>query len=111
MTLDVTGKNFETEVLDSETPVLVDFKAVWCGPCRVMKPTIDKLADEYRGRVKVVTLDIDDGPELAAEYGIRGVPTFILFNEGEVIERWVGSNTTRDMFVQKFSELLEENSN
>jgi thioredoxin 1 len=87
----VNDLNFETEVLKSETPVLVDFTATWCGPCKQIAPLIDQLADEYVGKVKVVKLDIDEAPNTAVKFGVRGVPTIIVFKGGEAVARQMGA--------------------
>ena len=87
----VNDLNFETEVLQSETPVLVDFTATWCGPCKQIAPLIDQLADEYVGKVKVVKLDIDEAPNTAVKFGVRGVPTIIVFKGGEAVARQMGA--------------------
>jgi thioredoxin 1 len=76
-------KNFEDEVLKSDVPVLVDFTATWCGPCRQLAPIVEKLADEFQGKVKVGKLDIDDAPEITKKYGVRSVPTVMVFQGGE----------------------------
>ncbi len=87
----VNDINFDQEVLRSETPVLVDFTATWCGPCRQIAPLIDQIADEYDGRLKVTKLDIDDSPATAQKFGIRGVPTLYVFKGGEVVAQQVGA--------------------
>ena len=89
-TITVNESDFEREVLRSEVPVLVDFWAEWCGPCRLLGPTIDELATEYDGRVKVAELNIDENPGIAATYGIRSIPTVKLFNGGTVEKTFVG---------------------
>jgi len=89
--LEITDGNFESEVLGSgETPFLLDFSAVWCGPCKVLAPIVEKLADEYKGKVKVGKLDIDDSPSVASKFGIRGVPTVLVFKGGKESGRHVG---------------------
>jgi len=108
MTLSVNKKNFETEVLQADIPVFVDFQATWCGPCKMMAPIVDQLAEEFEGRVKVVKLDIDESHEVAAQYKIKGVPTFILFNGGKSVHTWVGANSTKSIYTEKFNELLEK---
>jgi len=80
--LSFTDQNFEAEVLKSNVPVLVDFTATWCGPCQRLAPIVEKIADEYAGKVKVGKLDIDDAPEMARKYGVRSVPTCIVFEGG-----------------------------
>jgi len=101
MTKHVTSEDFQAEVVNSELPVLVDFSASWCGPCRAIAPVIDKLADEFDGKYKVVKLDIDESPSLAQEYQVRGVPTFIFMENGEEISRHVGAGMTEVQFREK----------
>jgi thioredoxin 1 len=87
----VTDSSFRQEVLNSELPVLVDFWAPWCGPCRMVSPVVDELASQYVGQVKVVKLNTDDSPDVASQYGIRSIPTLILFKGGQIIDRVVGA--------------------
>ena len=82
--------DFDIEVIKSEKPVLVDFYADWCGPCRKLAPTIEKLADDYKGKIKVVKVDVDKHPALAGRFGIRGIPTVMLFVHGQVVQIMVG---------------------
>jgi len=86
----VTDKTFEQEVIQSATPVLIDFTATWCGPCKALAPIIDQVAGEFSGRLKVVKLDIDNSPEAPARFNIRGVPTVILFKGGKEVARMSG---------------------
>ncbi len=87
---EVTDSSFETEVLKSDQPVLVDFWAEWCGPCRMLAPVIEAVAEEYWASASVVRLNVDDNPVSAGNYGIKGIPTMILFNQGKEVERIVG---------------------
>ena len=82
-----TSANFDADVLGSEIPVVVDFFATWCGPCRMMAPVIEELAEEYDGKVKIGKLDVDENSDIAARYGVMSIPTIILFKNGEVFPR------------------------
>ena len=86
----LTSDNFETEVIASDIPVLVDFWAPWCGPCKMLGPVISELAEEYEGKVKVGKVNVDEEDELAAQYGIQSIPTVLLFKGGEVVEQSLG---------------------
>jgi thioredoxin 1 len=90
-TLNFTDGAFDQDVLNSDTPVLVDFWAPWCGPCRAMSPTVDAVADEYAGKVKVGKLNTDDNPGTASRFQIRGIPTLLLFKGGKVVDQRVGA--------------------
>jgi thioredoxin 1 len=87
----VNDKNFANEVLNSDLPVLVDFWATWCGPCRSISPIIEELAKEFFGKVKVTKLNVDDNPATPGQYGVRGIPTLILFKDGKILDQIVGS--------------------
>lgn len=88
--LAVTDENFENEVLQSDTPVMVDFWAEWCGPCKALSPVVDEIASEMGDKVKVVKVNIDEAPEAPTKYGVRGVPTLMIFKNGEVVDTRVG---------------------
>lgn len=90
MALEITDANFEETVLNSEQPVVVDFWAAWCGPCRMVGPIIDELSTEYEGKAVVGKLDVDANQEFAAKYGVRNIPTVLVFQNGEVVGRQVG---------------------
>jgi thioredoxin 1 len=89
--MEVTDKNFDDEVLNSELPVLVDFWASWCPPCKMMEPLIEKIEHEFKGKVKICKLNVDRNPKTADKYMIKGVPTFILFNKGDILKREVAA--------------------
>jgi thioredoxin 1 len=89
--LALTDETFQKEVLDSKTPVLVDFWAVWCMPCRMIAPTVEEIAKEYEGRLKVAKLNVDENPQTSTDYGVRGIPTLLLFKDGVVVEQIVGA--------------------
>ncbi len=89
--LAVTDDTFQTEVLDSNLPVLVDFWAEWCGPCRMIAPSVSQIAEDYDGTIKVTKVDVDDNPAVPGRYGIVGIPTLMLFKNGEVVERITGA--------------------
>src|SRR4029453_11348972 len=89
----VTDQSFDEEVLKSPVPVLVDFWAAWCGPCKAIAPAVDQIAAEYAGRLKVVKIDVDENPDVSGRrYGIQGIPTLLLFKGGEVVEKLVGGD-------------------
>ncbi len=91
MTTQFTEANFEQEVLQSDVPVVVDFYADWCGPCKMMSPVVEKLADTYAGRVKIGKLNTDEAQSLAAKYGVMSIPNIVFFKNGEVVDRQVGA--------------------
>lgn len=98
-TLNFTDSTFDQDVINSDVPVLVDFWAEWCGPCRMMTPTVDALADDYKGRVKVGKLNVDDNNQTAMRYQVRGIPMLLLFKGGKVVDQRVGALGKSD--VQK----------
>jgi len=98
-TLEFTDQNFEQEVLKSDKPVLVDFWAEWCGPCRFVAPTVDALAGEYAGRAKVGKLNVDENQSVTSRYSIQGIPTLLLFKDGQIAQQWVGA-TSKDAIVK-----------
>lgn len=101
----IDSNTFSTEVLSSNLPVLVNFSAAWCGPCRSISPIIEKLTEDYKEKVKIVKLDIEMMHDVSRDFNIRGVPTFIFFKDGKEIERWVGANKSEKEFRDKLDSL------
>jgi thioredoxin 1 len=102
--LTLNDDNFAKEVLASPVPVMVDFWAEWCAPCKMIAPVVDELASEYEGKVKVGKVNIEDCQKLASEYGIRAVPTFLIFKDGQVADQIVGARSKRD-FKEKLDQV------
>jgi thioredoxin 1 len=103
--VEITDANFETEVTQSTVPVLIDFWAVWCGPCRMIAPIVEELAGEFDGKVKIGKLDVDNNQNTALTYGIRGIPTILIFDKGKVVDRIVGV-VPKQNIVEKLTPLL-----
>ena len=103
---DVTDQNFEQDVLQSDKPVLVDFWAEWCGPCKALAPTVEQVAQQYEGRAKVVKMNVDENIQVPPRYGIKGIPTLILFKNGNEADRVVGA-TSRDNISRMIDRALE----
>lgn len=101
----LTDATFDEEVLQSEVPVLVDFWAAWCGPCRVIAPTIEKLAADFHGRVKVGKLDVDNNPNVATRYDIRSIPNLLFFKDGRVVDQVIGIMPERRL-AEKLEDLV-----
>jgi len=104
---DVTDQNFQEEVLDSSQPVLVDFWAQWCAPCRMLAPTIDQVAEDFAGRAKVVKLNVDDNMGTSSKYNIKGIPTLLIFKDGQIKDQVVGS-TSRDNISRLIEAQLQQ---
>ncbi len=101
----VDDSNFQGEVLQSDKPVLVDFWAIWCGPCKMIAPIIEELAKEYDGKLKVTKMDVDANPKTAMQYGIRSIPTLLIFKGGQVVEQIVGAVSKRHLIDKVTSHL------
>ncbi len=89
--LEISDAQFEADVLKSETPILVDFWATWCAPCKAIAPVLDQLAEEYDGKIKIGKVNVDENPGTPGQYGVRGIPTMILFKNGEIVDQLVGA--------------------
>lgn len=101
----LTSDNFATEVLQSDKPVLVDFWAVWCGPCKIVEPTVDEIAKQYEGKIKVGSVDVDVHQELAANYAVMSIPTFMIFKQGQVISQFIGAQP-KTKFEEEINKAL-----
>jgi thioredoxin 1 len=105
MALEITDENFEELVLKSDKPVLVDFWAAWCGPCRMVGPVIEEISNEYSDKAVVGKVDIDSNQEYAAKYGVRNIPTVLVFNKGEIVTRQVGV-APKNTYTEAIDSLL-----
>ena len=105
MAIHVTDASFEEEVLKSEVPVVVDLWAEWCGPCRMIGPIIEEMAEEYEGRAKMVKVDIDSNPGIPTKFGVRNIPTVLFFKNGEVVDKQVGA-VPKGTFTKKLDSIL-----
>lgn len=92
MTKETTDKTFSSEVLNAKTPVLVDFWAPWCGPCRQLSPTIDEIAKDFAGKIEVYKCNVDDNPETPSQFGVRGIPSLMIFKDGKLVDSKVGAS-------------------
>lgn len=102
----ITDDNFEQEVLRSDKPVIVDFWAAWCGPCRMIAPIVEELAKEFEGKVKVGKLDVDDNQNTSIKYGVRSIPTVLFFSNGKVADTIIGA-VPKSIFVEKTNAVLQ----
>ena len=103
--IEFNDQNFDSDVLKAETPVLVDFWAIWCGPCKAIAPIVEEIANDYIGKVKVGKMDVDSNNQVAMRYGIRSIPTLLLFNNGEVVDQIIG-NVGKDSIEGMISKAL-----
>ena len=100
-----TSENFQEEVLNSDMPVLVDFFAEWCGPCKMMAPLVEKMAEKYEGRMKIGKLNVEEAMAISEKYQVMNIPTFIFFDKGEVVEKYVGGMSAADLEAKILSHL------
>jgi thioredoxin 1 len=95
--IEITDDTFKKEVLESDTPVLIDFWAVWCGPCKMVAPVVEEIAKEYDGKLKVGKIDVDNNPQVTMQFGIRSIPTLMVFKQGKVVEQVIGALPKRNL--------------
>lgn len=105
MAIEITDANYKELMADTSKPVVIDFWATWCGPCRMVGPIIEELAAEYEGKVVIGKCNVDDNEDLTMEYGIRNIPTILFFKNGEVVDKLIGAQS-KEKFVEKFEALL-----
>ncbi|KXK56438.1 MAG: thiol-disulfide isomerase/thioredoxin domain-containing protein [Chlorobi bacterium OLB5] len=104
--IEFTDANFDAEVLKSDVPVLVDFWAVWCGPCKMIAPFVEELAGEYQGKAKIGKVDVDSNPNISMTYGIRSIPTLLIFRDGKVVDQIIGA-VPKQALAQKLDAQLQ----
>ncbi|MBN2745268.1 MAG: thioredoxin [Bacteroidales bacterium] len=105
MTIELTDANFEEKVLQSDIPVLVDLWAEWCGPCRMVKPVVEQLAEEYAGKAVIGAIDVDSNPNITVEYGVRNIPTLLFFKGGKLVDKQVGA-VPKAVLAEKLDALI-----
>lgn len=101
----VTDANFDSEVIQSGIPVLVDFWAEWCQPCRMQNPILEELTKEFEGKVKIAKLNVDDNPATAGKFGVMSIPTLLLFNKGQIVKQWIGVQS-KETLAEEFNRVL-----
>ncbi len=106
--IEITDSNFQREVLDSDKPVLLDFWAVWCGPCKHIAPVVEEIAKDYAGKLKVGKVDVDTNPEISMKFGVRSIPTLMVFKGGKVVEQVIGAVHKRNL-LEKVTPHIEAN--
>lgn len=104
--IEFTDANFDEEVIKSDIPVLVDFWAVWCGPCKMIAPLVEELSGEYQGKVKIGKLDVDNNPQVSMTYGIRSIPTLLIFRDGKIADQIIGA-VPKQAIAQKLDAQLQ----
>ena len=104
--IEFNDANFEQEVIKSDVPVLVDFWAVWCGPCKIIAPLVTELAAEYEGKAKIGKLDVDNNPQVSTQYGIRSIPTLLIFRDGKIVDQIIGA-VPKQAIAQKLDAQLQ----
>ena len=103
--IEITDENFEAEVINSDKPVIIDFWAVWCGPCKIIAPVVEELADEYDGKVKVGKLDVDSNQQTSIKFGVRSIPTLLIFNDGKLADTIIGA-VPKASIVEKLNAVI-----
>lgn len=106
--VEITDENFDNEVIKSDRPVLIDFWAVWCGPCKMIAPIVEELATEYEGKIKIGKLDVDSNQQTSIKYGVRSIPTLLIFSEGELKDTIIGA-VPKAHIVEKLSAVISSN--